>query len=231
MKVAVLLSGGLDSSTCLAQAVKMHGSDSVFALNIQYGQKHQREIRSAADIARHYGGSTQLLDLSGIFAHSQSALLRHSENSIVHASYSEQLKALGGSGTVSTYVPFRNGIMLSAAAACAQSLGASEVWYGAHRDDAAGRAYPDCTPEFVAAMNTAIYEGTGHEVRLYAPFISMNKADIVKLGLELKVPYELTWSCYEGGDRPCGKCGTCIDRLEAFHRNGVRDPLETPEEV
>lgn len=231
MKVAVLLSGGLDSSTCLALAVKERGAENVLALNIQYGQKHQRELKSAEEISRHYGVTYKLLDLSQVFADCQCSLMQHSKEEIVHKSYAEQLKDLGGSGTVSTYVPFRNGLMLSAAAACAQGLGASEVWYGAHRDDAAGRAYPDCTPEFAAAMNTAIFEGTGREIRLRTPFMDMNKADIVKTGLELGVPYELTWSCYEGGEKPCGRCGTCIDRQEAFRRNGARDPLEAPERI
>ena len=115
--------------------------------------------------------------------------------------------------------------MLSAAAAVAQSNGSDEIWYGAHKDDAAGRAYPDCTPEFVDYMGKAIYEGTGHEIKLVAPFINSNKADIVRQGLAMKVPYELTWSCYEGGEKPCGTCGTCIDRINAFKLNNAIDPL------
>ena len=97
--------------------------------------------------------------------------------------------------------------------------------YGAHADDAAGAAYPDCSLDFVTAMNRAIVEGTGGQLRLEAPFVSVNKAQVVKTGLELGVPYQLTWSCYEGGEKPCGKCGTCIDRMKAFEKNGVVDPL------
>ena len=98
------------------------------------------------------------------------------------------------------------------------------IYYGAHQDDAAGNAYPDCSEAFETAMNTAIYEGSGKQLRMEAPFIGCNKADIVKKGLEMGVPYELTWSCYEGGEKPCGKCGTCIDRQKAFAANGVQDP-------
>ena len=125
---------------------------------------------------------------------------------------------------ISTYVPFRNGLFLASAASIAQSLGCSVILYGAHADDVAGSAYPDCTPEFNDAMNRSIIEGTGHEVHIEAPFVNMTKAEVVKTGLGLKVPYEYTWSCYEGGDKPCGVCATCIDRAKAFEENGVRDP-------
>ena len=116
--------------------------------------------------------------------------------------------------------------MLSSAASFALSRGAEVVMYGAHADDAAGRAYPDCTPEFAEYMGKAIWEGSGRVLRLEAPFINMTKADIVKKGLELHVPYELTWSCYEGREKACGVCGTCRDRLKAFRLNGAVDPIE-----
>jgi 7-cyano-7-deazaguanine synthase len=225
MKITVLLSGGLDSSTCLALAVNRYGAENVSALCIHYGQKHEKELKSAAAVAEYYGVKLTTLNLADIFAGSNCSLMKGSTESIDHRSYAEQLSEKGGSGTVSTYVPFRNGIMLSAAAGIAQIHGSSEVWYGAHRDDAAGRAYPDCSEEFVKHMGNAIFEGTGGEIRLYAPFIDKNKADIVKTGLELKVPYELTWSCYEGGEKPCGTCGTCIDRSNAFRLNNATDPL------
>ena len=225
MKITVLLSGGLDSSTCLALVVSKYGSENVEALSIHYGQKHDREVRSAQAVADYYGVKLTILDLSPVFTASNCSLLNHSSEEIEHRSYAEQLKDLGGTGTVNTYVPFRNGLMLSAAAAVAQSNGSDEIWYGAHKDDAAGRAYPDCTPEFVDYMGKAIYEGTGHEIKLVAPFINSNKADIVRQGLAMKVPYELTWSCYEGGEKPCGTCGTCIDRINAFKLNNAIDPL------
>ena len=125
---------------------------------------------------------------------------------------------------MSTYVPFRNGLFLSAAASLALSLDCGYLYYGAHADDAAGNAYPDCTDAFYNAMGTALYEVSGYELKLEAPFIHSNKSDVVREGLRLQVPYELTWSCYEGGERPCGHCGTCIDRIEAFRANGMEDP-------
>ncbi len=225
MKITVLLSGGVDSSTCLALAAAERGAAAVEALCVRYGQKHEREVASARAVAARLGVRFAELDLTAVFAGAKGALMKGSPEAVDHRSYAEQLKDLGGAGTVGTYVPFRNGIMLAAAAAAAQINGSEEVWYGAHRDDAAGRAYPDCTEEFVRHMGAAIYEGTGRGIRLRAPFIAMNKAEIVAAGLRLKVPYELTWSCYEGGDRPCGTCGTCIDRRRAFELNGARDPL------
>ena len=225
MKAVVLLSGGVDSSTCLALVLKHEAPENVLAVNMFYGQKHDREMKSARDIANHYGVEIMELDLAGIFARSDCSLLAGSANNIPHESYAEQQKRTNGK-PVSTYVPFRNGLMLSAAASIAMSVGASEVFYGAHADDAAGNAYPDCSIAFTEAINRAIQEGTGNAVKVIAPFISMNKAQVVRTGLELGVPYELTWSCYEGGEKPCGCCGTCIDRVKAFEANGVKDPLQ-----
>ena len=107
----------------------------------------------------------------------------------------------------------------------ALSFGCGEIFYGAHSDDAAGNAYPDCSQDFNDSINRAIYLGSGSRLRVTAPFIGMNKAQVVARGLELKVPYELTWSCYSGGEKPCGVCGTCRDRIAAFEKNGTVDPL------
>lgn len=223
-KALVLCSGGVDSTTLLAMAVGKYGAENVYALSISYGQRHEREIGSARKVADHYGVEQRFLDLASIFADSNCSLLSHSDEEIPEESYAEQLAENGG-GTVSTYVPFRNGLFLSSAASMALSLGCSVLYYGAHSDDWAGSAYPDCSPAFVAAMNEAIVQGTGGELRLEAPFVQSSKADIVRQGLALGVPYELTWSCYEGGDVPCGVCATCIDRVRAFEENGAVDPL------
>ena len=223
-KALVLASGGLDSTTLLAYAVDRYGAENVHALSIQYGQKHEREMESARMVAAHYGVQLHTMDLTPVFAESDSSLLSHSTQDIPHESYADQLEA-GDTPLVSTYVPFRNGLFLSSAAAMALSLGCSTLYYGAHHDDWAGSAYPDCSPEFVEAMAQAIEQGTGGELRMQAPFVSWSKADIVKLGLDLHVPYALTWSCYEGGERPCGACATCIDRARAFEENGEVDPL------
>ena len=98
------------------------------------------------------------------------------------------------------------------------------IYYGAHSDDAAGNAYPDCSDAFNEAMKSAIELGSGNQLTIEAPFVNWTKKDVVREGLRLHVPYELTWSCYEGGDKPCGKCGTCLDRAAAFAANGVKDP-------
>lgn len=222
-KVLVLCSGGLDSTTLLAQAVQTHGAENVVALSISYGQKHVRELKSAQAVCEYYHVERYELDLGAIFAQSTCSLLVQSEEAIPHESYAAQQE--GSQEPVSTYVPFRNGLFLASAASMALSLGCSALIYGAHADDWAGAAYPDCSPAFVQAMNVAIEEGTAHELHIEAPFVSMNKADIVALGLSLQVPYELTWSCYEGGEYPCGQCATCLDREVAFEANGVTDPL------
>ncbi len=223
-KAMVLASGGLDSTTALALAVEKYGRDEVIALSVSYGQKHDKEIRAAEAVCRYYGVRQIFLDLAKIFQYSDSALLRQSDEEIPQESYGEQIKKTMGSRPVSTYVPFRNGLFLSSAASIALSFGCEVIYYGAHADDSAGAAYPDCSEAFNKAMNTAVYEGSGHLLRIEAPFVGITKADVVKEGLRLRVPYELTWSCYEGGDRPCGKCATCIDRAKAFSENGILDP-------
>ncbi len=223
-RALVLCSGGVDSTTLLAMAVQRYGAANVFALSISYGQRHNKEIESAKAVAAHYGVQQRFLDLAAIFADSNCSLLGHSTQEVPQESYADQLQETDGK-PVSTYVPFRNGLFLSSAASMALSLGCGVLYYGAHHDDWAGNAYPDCSQEFVDAMNHAIVEGTGGELRMEAPFVQWSKADIVKRGLELGVPYELTWSCYEGGEKPCGVCGTCIDRQRAFELNGTTDPL------
>lgn len=229
MKAMVLFSGGVDSTTCLAMAMKRYGRENVIPLSISYGQKHQKEIEAAQRIERYYGLHGKSLDLSVIFADSNCSLLEHSEEAIPEESYVEQLKKTDGA-PVSTYVPFRNGLFLASAASMALSLGCEVIYYGAHSDDAAGNAYPDCSEAFHRAMCQAIVEGSGNTVRIEAPFINKSKAEVVKTGLALDTPYHLTWSCYEGGEKPCGKCGTCIDRKKAFEENGVADPAYEREE-
>lgn len=222
-KALILFSGGVDSTTCLALAIERFGQENVEALSIFYGQKHQKEIEAAKKILSYYGITGMELDLSAMFNFSNCSLLTHSNTDIPHESYEEQLKVSDGK-PVSTYVPFRNGLFLSAAASIGLSKHCSYIYYGAHRDDAAGNAYPDCSEDFFTAMNKAVFEGSGKQIQLVAPFIGKNKAQIVKEGLRLHVPYELTWSCYAGEEQPCGTCGTCIDRRRAFELIGVKDP-------
>ncbi len=224
MKVLVLVSGGIDSTTCLAMMVEQFGKENVHALSMYYGQKHDKELSCAKAVADYYGVSYSQMDLSIIFKESNCSLLSHSNQDIPHESYANQLNKIEET-TVSTYVPFRNGLFLSCAASIALSKNCDIICYGAHSDDAAGNAYPDCSTAFNKAMNEAIYLGSGNKVKIEAPFVNMTKKDVVAKGLELKVPYELTWSCYEGHDKACGVCGTCRDRKKAFEENGVIDPI------
>lgn len=228
MKALVLFSGGLDSTTALALAISKYGKENVVALSVSYGQKHIKEIEASNKIARYYDVEHIFLDLTKIFEYSNCSLLsQNSDIAIPEGEYAKQLQEQNGA--LSTYVPFRNGLFLSSAASIALSKDCDIIYYGAHADDAAGEAYPDCSVEFTKAINEAIYLGSGKKVSVVGPFVNMHKADIVKLGLELNVPYELTWSCYEGHDKACGKCGTCLDRIKAFEANGVKDPIEYEE--
>ncbi|MGM9630394.1 7-cyano-7-deazaguanine synthase QueC [Butyricicoccus sp.] len=224
MKALVLSSGGVDSTTCLGLAIEKYGKENVVALAITYGQLHTKEVEAAQKIADYYGVEFLTLDLAKIFQYdTKCSLLKGSVNEIPEESYADQLKKTDGK-PVSTYVPFRNGLFLSSAASIALSKDCSVIYYGAHSDDAAGNAYPDCSSAFNNAMRDAIYIGSGNQLTIEAPFVNSTKADVVREGLRLGVPYELTWSCYEGGDKPCGKCGTCRDRAAAFAANGVADP-------
>ena len=226
----VLSSGGLDSSTLVGMVVDLYGAENVTTISAYYGQKHVTELSCADKIARYYGVEHMEMDLSETFKYSNCSLLMDSTEEIKHESYAEQI-AKNGEGMVSTYVPFRNGLLLSTVASIAMSLleggkhDRAFIYLGAHADDAAGEAYADCSPQFVEAMDTAIKIGTYNKVGVRAPFVNMSKADIVHLGLKYKVPYELTHSCYEGERPCCGTCGTCIDRINAFKANGAVDPV------
>ena len=225
MKALVLFSGGLDSSVCLGLAVKEYGKDEVLALSVYYGQKHIKEMEASERIADYYGVKRITLDLGEIFKNSKCTLLKNATEEIPHEDYSEQLIKTNGA-PVSTYVPYRNGLFLSSAASVALSNGCEVIYYGAHADDAAGNAYPDTSIEFNNAINEAIYLGSGKALRVIAPFIDKTKAEVVATGQKIRVPFELTWSCYEGHEKACGICGTCRDRRKAFAANGLTDPIK-----
>lgn len=225
-KAIVLSSGGVDSTTCMGIAIDRHGSDNVVAVSMFYGQKHDKEVEAARAIAKHYQVRHIEMDLTPIFAFSNCPLLQRSDRDIPEGDYADQIDR-SENGMVATYVPFRNGLFLSTAAALAVSLFPDDyvaIYIGAHADDAAGNAYADCSENFIDAISDAIGIGTYQKVDIAAPLVDMNKAEVVACGLKHAVPYELTWSCYEGKDKPCGKCGTCIDRAKAFADNGIPDP-------
>lgn len=224
----VLSSGGVDSTTAVGLVVDKLGAENVVTVSVFYGQKHSIELKCANDVALHYGVKHIELDLSPIMQYSNCPLLAGSTEEIKHESYAEQI-AKDGEGIVRTYVPFRNGLLLSSVASIAASLledgkhDKAEIYLGAHADDAAGEAYADCSKAFTDAMYEAIKIGTYGKVEVVAPFVEMTKSDIVGLGLKLNVPYYLTHSCYEGQRPCCGTCGTCIDRIAAFAINGAKD--------
>ncbi len=225
MKAVVLLSGGLDSTTCLAMAVDKLGVENVSAVSIFYGQRHAAELDAARAVAKFYNVAHYELDAAEIFRRSNSALLDTSTAALDTGSYAAQIEK-NQSPRIATYVPFRNGLMISMAASFADGLYDDDVelYVGVHSDDAAGNAYADCSAQFIAAMSAAVRIGTYEKIHVVAPFLCQKKSDVVKVGLELGAPYQLTRSCYERGNKPCGKCATCIDRARAFELNGVTDP-------
>ena len=232
VKGLVLSSGGVDSTTCVALAIKDLGIENVATVSFSYGQRHTKELVCARAVAGYYDIPHYVINLAdtGIYEYSNCALLGGSTKEIKHEDYATQIKE---DGIVNTYVPFRNGLMLSCAAALASSINADDQTYlylGAHADDAAGNAYADCSVDFVKHMEQAIHVGTYGLVQVVAPLVDLTKKEVVKSGLELNAPYHLTWSCYEGGTEPCGKCATCVDRIKAFELNGVVDPIMKVEE-
>lgn len=212
MKTVVVLSGGLDS-TVLLHKVLAEG-DLALALSIRYGQRHIREVDHAYAAASRLGIPHYTLDLTMLAPAFAGSALTSRDVAVPHGHYAhESMKA--------TVVPNRNMLFLAAAGAFAISHKAERLAYGAHAGDHA--IYPDCRPEFVGAMRVAFTLADWHPLELYAPFINMMKTDIVREGARLGVPMEMTWSCYEGGDAHCGRCGTCVERIEAFTLSGVPD--------
>jgi 7-cyano-7-deazaguanine synthase len=213
MKTLVLLSGGLDSTVLLHKSCAEQGRENVEGIFFHYGQRHNKEFVMAQRQSVTLGIRLFECHCESLFIDFRNPMLGRGE--IPKEAYKD--------GEVpSTFVPFRNGILLSIAAAYAYENKCNILGIAAHANDIAA-AYPDCTPDFIAAMDRAVYEGTKGAVDVYAPFVYKTKADIVQLGSELGVDFRNTWSCYEGGERPCGQCATCIDRAEAFKKRGLID--------
>lgn len=218
-KVVVLLSGGLDSATTLYIA-RAKGYQP-FSLCFDYGQRQRREINAAKSIAKKVKCSLKIVKFN--LPWKGSALL----DKKIALPGNRRLQTLGKK-IPSTYVPARNTIFLSFALSYAEVMGAEAVFIGANIVDWSG--YPDCRPEYLKAVEKVFRKGTkkgglGKKIKIFAPLLQKTKAQIIKTGLKLGVPYELTWSCYQGGKSPCGKCDSCRLRAKGFKEAGVRDPL------
>ena len=227
MKSIVLSSGGLDSTVCTAYAVDKYGKENVVTASIFYGQAHQKELQCARNVAEKYGLEHYEINLTESFKHASNvcSLIEGSEIQMNDESYADQLAKYG---KPNTEVPLRNGIFLANAASLAMSIFPEEevaIIYGAHADDAAGSAYPDCSVEFADTADALIRIGSRDKVHLERPLINMTKAEVVALGLKLNVDFSLTWSCYHGRECACGRCGTCLDRISAFRGNHTIDPI------
>jgi 7-cyano-7-deazaguanine synthase len=217
----VLLSGGLDSSVTLAMAID--AGYTVHALTVDYGQRHQRELEAARAIAKHYGldHKTVRVDLSAFGG----SALTDGHIKVPSDTPEEEI----GSVIPPTYVPARNTVFISIAAAWAEVLDADAVFIGANAVDFSG--YPDCRPEFIEAMERAVEMGTkrgaeGTPIQIIAPILRFKKGEIVYKGLNLGVPFNLTWSCYRGRLKACGHCDSCLLRLRGFADAAAIDPLE-----
>ncbi|MBN1677774.1 MAG: 7-cyano-7-deazaguanine synthase QueC [Candidatus Thermoplasmatota archaeon] len=221
-EAVVLLSGGLDSSTVLAIA-RERGFE-ITALTFDYGQKHRREVDGARRIAGHLKVKKHIVMPLDIGRYVSTALTTGSMEIPQGRTRNEM-----SSGIPSTYVPSRNTVFLSIAASIAESAGAEAVFIAANSVDFSG--YPDCTPEFLEAFQKVLDVGTkagkeGRGIRIEAPILLMSKSQIIREAVRLGVPLELTWSCYRGGAKACGRCDSCLLRLEGFSKAGIDDPLE-----
>jgi 7-cyano-7-deazaguanine synthase len=214
-RTVVVFSGGLDSTTLLYH-LKEAGHE-LAALAVNYGQRHSRELDCAQAICRDFEMDLTTLDLAGLSPIFGRNSLSDSSAEIPEGSYQPD-------SMQQTTVPNRNMILLSIAAGWAISNNCQAVAFGAHSGEYT--PYPDCRPEFAEAMDKAAQLCDWNPLRILAPFVDWTKADIVRRGAELGVPFGLTWSCYVGGDRHCGRCGTCLDRKRAFQQSGVNDPTE-----
>ena len=214
-RAVVLLSGGMDSCVCAALAARDYNSA---ALHISYGQRTEdRERQSFSKICDRLGIRDRLVVRNeALRAIGGSALT--DPNIAVPESHTI------GSDIPVTYVPFRNAHFLAVAVSWAEVLGAEKIYIGAVEQDSSG--YPDCRPAYYQAFNQVIKAGTKEgEIEIVTPLIAMNKAGIVRLGLELGAPFDLTWSCYSREDSACGMCDSCRLRLRAFQQAGVADPI------
>lgn len=214
-KAVVLLSGGLDSITAAYLAEKQ--GYEVSCLIFDYGQRHRREILSAVRLAKNAGFQYKIIKFK--LSWLGSSLLDKKMKIPGGRQLSEIAKNIP-----TTYVPARNTIFMAFGISCAEAMGAEAVFIGANAVDYSG--YPDCRPEYFEAYKKLIYCGTKNKkIKIKTPLLYKTKAEIIKIGISLGVPHKLTWSCYKGGIRPCGKCDSCILRAKGFKEAGLKDPL------
>ena len=212
MMDAVLLSGGLDSTVLLAERAANGG---VLAITIDYGQRHRKEVTAAGEIALLFGAEHVVVKLTHF-----GSLLKGSSQTDRKVPVPEGHYAAANMKT--TVVPNRNMVMLAVAASIAETKAIDRLYFAAHGGDHA--IYPDCRPAFVEALRGALLLASWRPVGLVAPFLGMTKGEIVRRGAALSVPFARTWSCYKGLVHHCGRCGTCVERREAFAVAGVPDP-------
>ncbi len=215
-KVVLILSGGMDSTTLLYR-LKAEGKE-IHAISYDYSQRHSKELIAAKNSCNALNIPQKIVNLKGLIEakiFGDNALTANVD--VPEGDYTDESMKV-------TVVPNRNMVMLSIAISYAISIGASKVYYGAHAGDHA--IYPDCRTEFVEAIDQVARICDYHQVSIHAPYLEFNKADIVAEGLKYNVDYQSTWTCYKGEERACGKCGSCKERLEAFAKNHVEDPLE-----
>ncbi len=216
-KSCIILSGGLDSTTLLYDIVEQFGNENVFAISFNYNQNHSKEIYFAEKTCKKLNVNHQIIDLSSIsYQIFNSALLKGAKE-VPEGHYQDEVMK-------KTVVPNRNMVLLSIAASFCISNGINNLYYGAHSGD--HTIYPDCRPEFIKAMKEVLLLCDWQSIELKVPYMNWNKADIVRRGKELGVDYSLTWTCYKGQELACGKCGSCIERLEAFNKNNLIDPIK-----
>ncbi len=213
-KTIVVFSGGLDSTTLLYHLIAL--GHEVKAISFDYGQRHRKELDAASSIVTNLQIEHQIVDVTGLAAIFGTNALTSPKVDVPHGEYSPQTMEI-------TEVPNRNMIMLSIATGWAISLGYDSVAFGTHSGDYT--PYPDCQPAFADAINSATHVCSNTPIEVLSPFVRWSKGDIVKRGIELAVPFEMTWSCYEGDIIPCGMCSTCIDRKQAFFNAEHLDPV------
>jgi 7-cyano-7-deazaguanine synthase len=212
-KVVVIYSGGMDSFTVLNRALK--DGKEVYALSFDYGQRHVKELECASQTCKALKINHKTIDISAI------------NQLLAGSSLTDDIDIPEGhyeaDNMKSTVVPNRNMVLLSMAVAYAVSVGAGQVYYGAHAGDHA--IYPDCRPEFVQKMNDVCLIANYESVEIFSPYLEVSKSAILTDGIAMGLDYSNTWTCYNGREKACGKCGACQERLEAFEDNGITDPL------